>query len=166
MCLATVCVMSHLQDQMLASTAARCKFTKLESMQVSLSQVFMGMKQAQHQRLFTVLDWGVANAKLEEVMPSPTTVLLHCSPPIVVLCLSVGCQTRANHCYVCARLVHDAWDHHTQARSGQPDVTHCHADCGLSSRINLPHNTLLMCRFSSSLPRALVLRVATNLHQT
>ena len=36
-------------------------------LQVSLSQVFAGMKQAQHQQAFTVLDWGVANAKLEEV---------------------------------------------------------------------------------------------------
>ena len=115
---------------MLASTAARCKFTKLDSMQVSLSQVFIGMKQAQHQQLFTVLDWGVANAKLEEVIPSPTTVLLHCSPSVVVLCLSVGCQTSANHCYVYARLVHDAWDHHTHSRSGQSDSIHCHADCG------------------------------------
>jgi hypothetical protein len=37
-------------------------------LQVSLSQVFVGMRQAQHQHLFVVLDWGVANAKLEEVM--------------------------------------------------------------------------------------------------
>ena len=36
--------------------------------QVSLSQVFVGMRQVQHQHLFAVLDWGVANAKLEEVM--------------------------------------------------------------------------------------------------
>lgn len=37
-------------------------------LQVSLSQVFVGMGQAQRQHLFVVLDWGVANAKLEEVM--------------------------------------------------------------------------------------------------
>ena len=56
-------------------------------MQVSLSQVFMGMKQAQHQQLFTVLDWGVANAKLEEVIPSRTAELLRCNLSRVVLCL-------------------------------------------------------------------------------
>ena len=54
----------------------------------------MGMKQAQHQQLFTVLDWGVANAKLEEVTPNPTIMLLHCSPSGVVLCLSLGCPVR------------------------------------------------------------------------
>ncbi|KAL3145247.1 hypothetical protein ABBQ32_000991 [Trebouxia sp. C0010 RCD-2024] len=38
---------------------------ELPTSEVSLSQVFAGMRQAQ--QLFTVLDWGVANAKLEEV---------------------------------------------------------------------------------------------------
>ena len=36
-------------------------------LQVSLSQVFVGMGQAQRQHLFVVLDWGVAHAKFEEV---------------------------------------------------------------------------------------------------
>lgn len=45
------------------------------ALQVSLSQVFAGMRQAQDQQLFTVLDWGVANAKLEEVQLS---LGLHC----------------------------------------------------------------------------------------
>lgn len=109
----SVRVMSHLQDQKLAITVARCNLTRLVSTQVSLSQVFLGMKQAQHQQLFTVLDWGVANAKLEEVIPVPTTTLLHCSLSGVVLCLSLGCQISAGHCYAYGRLVHDARNHHT-----------------------------------------------------
>lgn len=36
-------------------------------LQVCLSQVFVGMRQAQQEHLFSVLDWGIANAKLEEV---------------------------------------------------------------------------------------------------
>lgn len=40
---------------------------ELPTSEVSLSQVFAGMRRAQHQQAFTVLDWGVANAKLEEV---------------------------------------------------------------------------------------------------
>ncbi|KAL0046688.1 hypothetical protein WJX82_007270 [Trebouxia sp. C0006] len=40
---------------------------ELPTSEVSLSQVFVGMGQAQRQHLFVVLDWGVANAKLEEV---------------------------------------------------------------------------------------------------
>lgn len=42
------------------------------ALQVSLSQVFVQMRQVQHQHLFVVLDWGVANAKLEEVMQALT----------------------------------------------------------------------------------------------
>ena len=34
------------------------------------------MRQAQQHQLFTVLDWGVANAKLEEVQEATTVVLL------------------------------------------------------------------------------------------
>ncbi|KAL0019993.1 hypothetical protein WJX79_010913 [Trebouxia sp. C0005] len=40
---------------------------ELPTSEVSLSQVFVQMRQVQHQHLFVVLDWGVANAKLEEV---------------------------------------------------------------------------------------------------
>lgn len=36
-------------------------------LQVTLSQVFASMQQAQEQHLFAVTDWSVANAKLEEV---------------------------------------------------------------------------------------------------
>lgn len=35
--------------------------------QVTLSQVFASMQQAQEQQLFAITDWSVANAKLEEV---------------------------------------------------------------------------------------------------
>ena len=61
---ALVPVTMHSSGMLLNQAVVREYCTAL---QVSLSQVFAGMRQAQDQQLITVLDWGVANAKLEEV---------------------------------------------------------------------------------------------------
>lgn len=66
------------------------------ALQVSLSQVFAGMRQAQDQQLFTVLDWGVANAKLEEV-PSILLLLQHHGYKIHVM-HTVPLQAKATQC--------------------------------------------------------------------
>ena len=57
-------------------------------LQVTLSQVFAAMRQAQNQHLFQVLDWGIANAKLEEVSfaASSLCVLLCAFCPVHHLC--------------------------------------------------------------------------------
>ena len=68
-------------------------------LQVSLSQVFVGMRQVQHQHLFVVLDWGVAHAKFEEVMQALSMfACLCCSNSSMISCTCV-----AKHFLMCVK---------------------------------------------------------------
>ena len=92
-----MCLHAHGSLKRSVGTADKTKIKQLyHFVQVSLSQVFAGMRSAQDQHLFTILDWGVANAKLEEVLLRGNA--------LVMLLLFLGAplpagQSARFHCY-------------------------------------------------------------------